>query len=103
MATELESIVGELDRVIAEEPDSYTVRADFDNLRCAIARKSMEMARAIDDHPQLYEVVRKMVQGFRTYARVHGIEHDDVEVRGFMTPEGNIVVQLSHDPWAALQ
>lgn len=101
MATELEAIVGELDRVIAEEPDSFTVRADFDNLRCAIARKSMDMARALDEHPHLYDVVVKMVLGFRTYARIHGIEYDDVDLSGFLTPDGSIVVKLSHDPWAA--
>lgn len=99
----LDDILTEMDAAIAEEPESFTLRADFDNLRMTIARKSIAMAEAIDKHPQLYEVVRKMVQGFYTYGRVHSVDANDIEIKGFMTPDGNIVVQLRHDPWASVR
>lgn len=103
MAESLDAILAEMDQAIAEEPESFTLRADFDNLRSAIARKSMAMAEVVCEHPRLYEVLRKVVQGFLTYGRVHSIEPEDVDVDAFMTPAGNIVVQLTHDPWAAVR
>lgn len=84
----------DLEPVEGEASEAITMRADFDTMRTTIARRSIAMAEAVENHPQLLEVMRKMVHGVFVFARVHQIDVDDIEITGFMTPDGNIVVRL---------
>lgn len=103
MAVEsLDAIMAELDSAIAETPGSFTLRADFDNLRSAIARKSMDMARLLDENEHLYKAVKQMVQAVVTYGRVHNVDPYDVEIDAMMSPDGCLRFQLGYDPWASV-
>lgn len=94
-STEVAQIFGELDAILKEQPDSLTVIADFDNLRAAIARRSMEMARSLDENPALFEAVRKIVQAFFIYCNIHQLDAEHVDVNGIMTPTGRVVVSFN--------
>ncbi len=79
----------------SEAAEVATIRADFDNMRAAIARKSTSMARAINESPGLFEAMRKVVYGVEVFRRVHRLEPDEVTADGYMTPDGRIVITLS--------
>lgn len=70
-----------------------------DSIYNAIARRSIRMARATDENPNLASVLHKVALGFLRWCQVHGIsehEYRKVDVDAFLTGDGKIVISLRH-------